>query len=122
MNDDRPPLTDQQLLDAQIRALLTNGHVLAQQIAELTIAQQEAAKFKAMTDVRLSHVESGLQQNTEVTIEVRDLLEAFRGGFKVLGWLGTGLKWTGAIAGACTAIYTAFYMVTHGGQLPGNKP
>jgi hypothetical protein len=56
-----------------------------------------------------------------VTHEVRDLLTAFKGGFKVLGWLGTGLKWVGGIALACTTIYTALYMATHGGQLPSDK-
>ena len=121
MTEDDSPLSERQLLDARINALLTNGHTLAQQIAELTIAQQDAAQYRATVDVRLRHVEMNLQANTAMTAEVRDLLSAFKGGFKVLGWLGLALKWVGAIAAAGIAIYTAAYMATHGGQMPGSK-
>ena len=118
---DLPHLTDRETLDAQIRVLMTHGHTLAEQIAELTIGQQEAAKYRASADVRLRHVEINLQQNTEVTLEVRDLLGDFKSGFKVLGWLGMSLKWAGMIAGALTTLYVGIYMLTHGGQTPGSK-
>lgn len=114
-------LTEREMLDAQIRVLLASHHTLAQQIAELTIAQQDVAKFRATADVRLRHVEINLEKNTEVTIAVHDLLGDFKSGFKVLGWLGATIKWAGAIAGAATALYIGLYMLTHGGQTPGGK-
>lgn len=123
MNDDTEhyALSPEQLHAAQVRVLLQHSQTLAQQIAELTITQQQAAERLAKGDARMARLEAGLEENTAVTTQVRDLLTAFQGGFKVLGWLGTGLKFVGGLAVACTAIYTALYMATHGGQLPGDK-
>ena len=121
MNEEHADLNDRQRLDAQIRVLVAHGHTLAEQIAELTIGQQEAARYRAGADVRLRHVEVNLEKNTEVTLEVRDLLGDFKSGFKVLGWLGMGLKWAGMIAGALTTLYIGIYMLMHGGQTPGSK-
>ena len=87
--------------DAEIR-------ILAKQIADLTA-----------DNGRLRQLESSLSENTAITSEIRDLLTAVKGGIRVLGWLGTGAKWLGAIAGAVAAIYTVAYMVTHGGRPPG---
>jgi hypothetical protein len=109
------------LQDAQTRVLVQGQHQIAQQIAELTISQQNAIAWRAASDARLKALELALADNTQVTMDVRDLLDAFKGGFKVLGWLGTATKWLGAIAAAGMALYTALYMVTHGGNLPGGK-
>ena len=123
MNDspDHHALSPEQLHAAQVRVLLQHSETLAEQIADLTITQQAAADRLAKGDARMGRLEIGLAENTAVTHEVRDLLTAFKGGFRVLGWLGTGLKWVSGIAIACTTIYTALYMATHGGTLPGDK-
>lgn len=77
-------------------------------------------------DDRLSAVENTLEQiskelkaNTEVTSEVRNMLDAARGAWRVLDGLGKLAKILGGIAAACAAIYTAIYMLFHHGRGPG---
>lgn len=100
--------------EATIKALLNHHDLLAQQIAELSLGADTAR-------VRLGEMERELKDNTAITQEVRDLLNTFRGGFKVLGWLGTAATWVGRIAAAAMAIWGAWYAITHHGELP-HKP
>lgn len=65
---------------------------------------------------RVTSVEDALKSNTKLTQAVgddtRELLDLFRaakGGFKVMGWLGEGLKWLGIVAAALTSIWVAFH-------------
>jgi hypothetical protein len=82
-------------------------------------------RFEAIEDrldrgsERMKALELELQANTATTREVRELMELGRNGFKVLGWLGGAAKWLGGLAAAGGAIWTAFYMATHGGKPPG---
>lgn len=73
----------------------------------------------------LQAVRAELRANTEVTTgiadltqDIRDVLVAGRVGLKVLGGVGTTVKWLGIIAGGALAIYTALYALTHGGVAP----
>lgn len=113
--------TQADLRDAQTRVLDTSIRQVAMQISDLTIGQQIAAQKVSAAEMRMAALEKALGANTEITREVRDLLDALKGGMKVLGWMGTGLKWLGAIAAAGMAIYTGVYMLTHGGELPGAR-
>lgn len=56
--------------------------------------------------------------NTGLTQEILDLFSDFKSGFRVLGWLGTGAKWIGGIAGAGVALWVAWQTLTHGGVPP----
>lgn len=74
---------------------------------------------------RMDAIERGLRENTVATLEgnrdAREVLELFRavkGGIRVLGWIGGAARWVGFIATAGTAIYAAWYAISHGGQLP----
>lgn len=67
---------------------------------------------------RMAEIEEMLKTNTDTINEMRDILVAAKGAFKVLGWLGVIFKWVGGIASALTAIYVLFYAMTHGGDLP----
>lgn len=67
---------------------------------------------------RMELMDAEMTRNTELTQDIRDLLAAFKGGFKVLGWLGAGVKWAGMVAAAVLALWTAFYAATHGGVHP----
>lgn len=69
------------------------------------------------SDARMVSIEQSLDENTQVTTEVRDFLTAMRAGFRVLGWLGTGAKWIAAMAGAVAAVVGAFYAIKGGGKL-----
>ena len=118
-------MTPDERRDAQVRVLEALGEHLSLQMADLAIGQQEAAKrqeeaikHRQEFAERMKGIEDTVAATQAITHEVRDLLDAFRGGFKVLGWLGMGLKWLGGIATACVAVYTIGYMLTHGGQLP----
>lgn len=76
-------------------------------------------------DRRFDQLDAEIAENTRLTREsaadlaaIRDVLTAVRGGLRVLGWVGAGMKWLGVIATAGVAIYTAVYALTHGGNLP----
>lgn len=70
---------------------------------------------------RMKNIEADLAANTALTIEntaltrdIKELLDAAKMGLKVIGGLGTAFKWAGGIAAAATAIYTFIYVLTHG--------
>jgi hypothetical protein len=66
-------------------------------------------------EARLSAVETDIQLNTALTKEIRDVMVAGRVGLKVLGGVGTAIKWLGMLAAAIVAIYSASYLLLHGG-------
>ena len=107
------------LREAQIRILLQHDDLLATQVAELTVGMHNIQRALADGDKRMTGMSDDLAINTATTTEVRDLLDALKGGMKVLEWLGKVARWVGSIAAAATAAYTVFYMLTHGGDLPG---
>lgn len=76
-------------------------------------------------DKRMEAIESQLVENTRLTIEnteitkdIKEVLDAARLGFKVIGGLGSLAKWTGSIAAALAAIWGFVYLLTHGGVPP----
>lgn len=117
--DSKAPTPEDLVRDRKINVLLTSHHALSEQIAELSLAQQGVNTRLKDGDAKMTLLAEELAKNTEVTTEVRDLVAAFKGGFKMAGWFGTGIKWVAGIAAAFVSIYTAFYAVTHGGKLPG---
>ncbi len=72
-----------------------------------------------LIDARLTAVEADMKRNTALTQEIRDIMTAAKVGFKVLGGIGTAVKWAGMIAGAAVALYSAGYALMHGGLPPG---
>jgi hypothetical protein len=69
---------------------------------------------------RMASIEADLRANTEVTREVRDLMEMGRVLFRLADLMGRGAKWLGGIATAILAVWGAFYTATHGGKPPGH--
>lgn len=64
---------------------------------------------------RLMALETAMAANTAITQELRtdtqellDLFRAAKGGFRVVGWLGTFAKWLAGFAAAAVALYAAF--------------
>ncbi len=45
------------------------------------------------------------KKNNEMTQEMFDIFSAAKGAFKLLGWIGSAIKWTGIIAAAATAVW-----------------
>jgi hypothetical protein len=72
----------------------------------------------ARGDTRMASIEADLASNTAITREIRDLMDAARMGLRMLGGLGQAAKWCGVLATAAVALYTAGYMLLHGGQPP----
>lgn len=50
-----------------------------------------------------------LSANTAITSEIREVLTAARTGFKVIGWLGSFVKWGAAIAAPVLAAMAAWH-------------
>lgn len=112
-------IEDAALREAQIRVLLQHDDLLARQVAELTVGMHNIQRQLGESSAHMTELSLGLAANTSTTTEVRDLMDAIKGGMKVLEWLGKAARWIGGIAAACTAAYTLIYMALHGGDLPG---
>jgi hypothetical protein len=89
---------------------LQEAHVqtLIAQVADLTVVNRANDKRMRDAERKLEEVARGLAENTIITVEVRDLLAAFKGGFRVLGWLGTGFKWLAGLAAAGLSLWAAW--------------
>ena len=66
------------------------------------------------------HVENAklIAENTAITKEIRETFDAVKNGFKVLGWFGVVAKFIGTLAAAGTAVWAAYYAMSHGGKAP----
>lgn len=53
---------------------------------------------------RIAALEGGLKTNTQITTEIRELLELGRNGLRLLGHLGVVMRWAGGIAAALGAM------------------
>ena len=63
-------------------------------------------------DKRMGNIEADLSINTAATNEVLEIVRMGKSFFKVVGWLGKGVKWTASIV---AAIGSMWYVFTHGG-------
>lgn len=64
-------------------------------------------ELSTKTDDRLDRLDAGMQQNTAVTQEVKEILDAARGAFKFFGHMGNFLKWSLGLGGAALAFWVA---------------
>ena len=55
--------------------------------------------------VERKRIEDMLRENTDVTQEIKDILDAAKGFFKVGGWIATGVKWIVGVVTGGTALY-----------------
>jgi hypothetical protein len=68
-------------------------------------------KEQHRTEVRLTALEQAVEDNTQLTREIRDAVTAGRVATKVV-------KWLGGLAIALSALYALYYQLTHDGRLP----
>lgn len=63
-----------------------------------------------------------LTKNTVITTEIRELLDMAKSGLKVIGGIGNVVAWvvkkSAYLAGIGLALWSAYYTITHNGQLP----
>jgi len=109
-----PPTTEQ-----RVRVLEVHHRVLAEQMAELSVVMQDIKTCLQRGDSRMGGLEHELSKNSTTTTEVREILDTARAGLHVLGGIGTLVRWAGYLAAAGAALYTGWYMLTHGGKPPG---
>ncbi len=67
---------------------------------------------------RMTAIERDIKANTELTAEVKDLLNAAKLGLKVLGWIGVFAVWVGKIATAAITLWGLFQLIRHGAPTP----
>lgn len=83
-----------------------------------------AARFDELQRA-VAELQRAMRENTEITTEVRDLLQLGRAGLRLLGIVGQVIRWIAMVAGGAVAIwgacYAVLYAVTHGGHLPPTK-
>lgn len=85
------------------------------QVAELTVMLHEARRRVPEMDARLRDIETELAANTKVTTEVREVLDTFKGGMRMLGWMGIAAKWIAGIAAAIGAVIAIWETLRSGG-------
>jgi hypothetical protein len=98
--------------DRQIQALLAHARNTSKRIDDLTCATSQMQTMLAEMSGHLKAQREELADNTEITQSVRDAVTAGR----VAGHL---IKWAGVIAAAISAVYGAWWAVTHIGHPPG---
>ena len=102
--------------DAQLRALAQSHATLVDQFAEILDGQNQATERAGRASERMGLIEGKLEENTNMTAELLDIIQAVKGGFRVLGWLGIAGKWIGGIAAGIVAVYSMAQLFLHFGQ------
>lgn len=77
-------------------------------------------EWAQLTEERLARLEHNIAENTEITREVRDVVNTGRALFRFAEGFGRFLGWTARVAGAGAALWAVFYAATHGGKPPGH--
>lgn len=117
--DRRKPHDGELPLERRVE-LLEIAHVhMTRQIADVTVALQDLRACIQLGTTKMAAVEHELTENSSTTREVRDILGAAKGFFRLAGWVGNAVRWGGYIATAVVAIYGGWYVITHGGRPPG---
>ncbi|MGL4648754.1 MAG: hypothetical protein ACRC1H_05050, partial [Caldilineaceae bacterium] len=86
------------LRDAQLRVLAQGHATLTQQMAELIVQQREAKEL----DRKMAEQ---LDENTRVTVEIRDALVAAK-------FVARLIKWAGGIAAGIAGIVGLWHVIT----------
>lgn len=126
------------LAERKLGVLSLHHETLATQIGEaLTTIKGIADSTRQQLELgedRMSRIEKDLAANTSATTRVaedtREVLEHMataKSGLKLLGYVGVVIKWLSIVGGGLVGIYvaahTAWYVVTHNGDVPpSSKP
>ena len=69
-------------------------------------------------DRRMGAIEFSVAENTVITRQVQTVTDEIRDAVTAGRVVTKVVKWVGALAIACSAIYAVIYQLTHGGRLP----
>jgi hypothetical protein len=64
-------------------------------------------KHTEVNDQRMDRMDAGLQQNTAVTQEIKEILDTAKGAFKFFGHMGNALKWVLGFGAAALGFWVA---------------
>ncbi len=118
MRTDAPAPSPDASRDAHIRVLLAHSRHLAAQIHDLVEGQKATDERLDQGSERMDALQKSLDGNTEVTTEVRDILNGVKLGFKVLNWVGAAAKPLFKLVAFIAAAYSTWYAATHNGKGP----
>ena len=94
----------------QLHVLETITTHLTTQMSELVVLHRDLAKQTSNSDTRMARIEKKLDENTDITEGVRDVLTAGKVATQVL-------KWLGVVGGAMAGIWAAV-LAFNGGHGP----
>ena len=57
---------------------------------------------------RMNRMESKLDENSAITGQILDIVTTAKSFFKVLGWIGSCVKWATAVLASLAALYAAW--------------
>ena len=114
-------LSPDALLQGQIRTLLVTADTLTTQVAEMVVQNHLERDAMLAREKQILDLEIAFSANAKTVAQVIKMLEPLSGLFKFIGWIATFVKWTGAVAAACLAIYSLWYTWSHNGDLPKLK-
>ena len=64
-------------------------------------------KHTEVNDQRMDRMDAGLQQNTAVTQEIKEILDTAKGAFRFFGHMGNALKWILGFGAAALGFWVA---------------
>jgi len=109
--------------------LIISTDTLTRQLAEHNVMQIMAADDYRMREVRFENMVQELKAQAVATTELAAMLAPIKWFLKIMGGLvrvikfilsgfSSSVKWAGAIAAACLALYSLFFAATHDGTFP----
>lgn len=104
--------------EARLRVLEVGHRQLTDQMAEIAVELREIRMALGCGESRMGSIETDLRDARETLAEVRDILQVTRAGLKVLGGIGTAVRWIGYLAAAATALWVFASHVKNGGPRP----
>lgn len=57
---------------------------------------------------KIERMERELKENTSITRELRDILVTVKSGARMLGWVGSAIKWLSGVVAAGVALWAVF--------------
>jgi hypothetical protein len=72
------------------------------------------AEWQLRIQDEMQALRAKLEENTAITQEVRDVLDAIKTGMRAVNWLGAATKWIFGLGASIAVIWAA----THGGKTP----
>ena len=64
--------------------------------------------WRAEMQEKIERMDRELRENTSITRELRDILVTVKSGARMLGWVGSAIKWLSGVVAAGVALWALF--------------